>query len=147
MLYPLDETKVEQLLQYIEQYEPTLSTMVEAGPSPLVHDIIRRLAAERLVQLLTEAITDVLGLIIDGLMLRDPGSYQDMVEIVTQEGAFPPDYGKQLEKLVGFRNRLVRDYVSVTVDELAETLKLAGQLVPAFAGYIRAFLEEELFRA
>lgn len=145
MLYPLDETKVEQLLQFIEANQSILLRLAEAGQSPMERDVVQRLAAERLIQVLTEAITDVFAQIIDGLMLRDPGSYQDMVEIMTQEGAFPKEYGERLGELVAFRGRLVRDYLRITVADLAHTLRLAGQLVPSFAGYIRDFLGQELF--
>jgi len=146
VLYPLDEKKVEEVLQFIEGHVPTLLQMAEAGAAPMEQDVVHRLAVERLIQLLTEAMTDVCALIIDGLMLRDPGSYQDLVEIVTQEGAFPAEYGERLKELVAFRTRLMREYLSVTVPELSDTLRLAGELLPSFTGYVRKFLADELFK-
>ena len=145
MLYPIDKTKVDELLQYIDELQPTVMKMAEVDSALLEQDSVHRLAAERLILLLTEAFTDVFALIIDGLMLRDPGSYQDMVEIMTLEGALPKEYGEKLEELVAFRGRLVRDYVHVSAAELIATLRLLGQIFPPFTGYIRAFLDHELF--
>lgn len=145
MLYPLDEAKVEGLLKFIEAQQPVLQRIVEAGALPLEEDVVHRLAAERLLHVLTEAVTDVFAQIIDGLMLRDAGSYQDMVDIMMLEGALPEEYGERIGKLVAFRSRLVRDYQHVTVADLTEMVQLAGRLIPLFAGYIREFLRRELF--
>lgn len=145
MLYPLDEAKVEQLLRFVEDQGPILQRLAEAGAAPLEEDVILRLAAERLLHVLTEAVTDVFAQLIDGLMLRDAGSYQDMVDIMVLEGALPQEYGERLAELVAFRGRLVRDYRNVTVADVTRMVQLAGELIPLFSGHIRDFLRRELF--
>ena len=144
MVFHIDVKKIEQLLQYIEAQLPILDHLSDANESSLAGEPVLRLAAERVVHLLAEAITDVCALVIDGLMLRDPGSYRDMVDILAQEGAFPSEYGERLGELVAFRGHLVRHYLDVTDQEREQALHLAGQIAPSFPSYIRAFLEEEL---
>lgn len=144
MLYHVDVEKIERYLQYIEAQLPILNLLSDSKEANLNEPVIR-LAAERLLHLLAEAITDVSSLVIDGFMLRDPGSYRDMVEILAQEGAFSAAYGERLGELVAFRSRLVRNYLDVTVQELEQALRLAVQIAPSFPSYIRSFLAEELF--
>src|SRR5699024_8810123 len=44
------------------------------------------LALERASHMLIEAVVDVGNMIIDGIVLRDPGSYQDVMDIMETEG-------------------------------------------------------------
>lgn len=48
-----------------------------------------KLALERLVQLLIESIIDVGNMMIDGFIMRDPGSYEDIIDILEDEKVIP----------------------------------------------------------
>lgn len=144
-MYHVQVDRVDKVLTYMEKHLPHLQSLAQAQPEQLAQEAWRQLAAERLLHTLTEAITDVSALLIDGFMMRDPGSYQDMVEILGHEEVFPEEYSQKLARLIAFRRRLVSEYTEVSAEEMYPLLQLASQTLPDFPGYIRQYLEEELF--
>src|SRR5690606_36925663 len=50
---------------------------------------IERLAQERALHIAIEVVTDVGSYLIDGFLMRDASSYEDIVEITAGEGVYP----------------------------------------------------------
>ena len=59
----------------------------------------REKALERIVHLLVECILDTGNDMIDGFIMRDPGSYDDIMDILVDEKVVPEGEGSQLKSL------------------------------------------------
>jgi uncharacterized protein YutE (UPF0331/DUF86 family) len=102
-----------------------------------------RLAAERIVHVAAEGVTDVGSHLLDRIIMRDASSYEDIVDILHQEGMFADDLHAFLRELALMRKPLVQQYDRVDGDKLA---RLAGELagkLPAFIEAVRRFVAKE----
>jgi len=83
--------------------------------------------------------------LIDGFIMRDPGSYSDVVEILRDEQVITDEQAVILIRVTEFRKHLVNEYTSVPA---AEMYALAIDATPALRQFdprVRAFLKKELF--
>lgn len=81
------------------------------------------LALERVCEMLIEASVDVGNMIIDAFVLRDPGNYLDVMDIMKTEGVVSEDDFKKFEDTFKFRNDLVRNYENVNHEEMRKVFK------------------------
>ena len=72
-MYFVDKNVLNQRLDYIENLTESIDTD-------------NLLALERTCHMLIEAAVDVGNMIIDAFILRDPGNYADVIDILNQEG-------------------------------------------------------------
>lgn len=86
-------------------------------------DTDNTLALERVCEMLIEASVDVGNMIIDAFVLRDPGNYLDVMDIMKTEGVISEDDFKKFEETFKFRNDLVRNYESVNHEEMRKVFK------------------------
>lgn len=100
-MYFVDQQKIENTLQYLEE-KLQLFQSVQEWKSP-----IELLALERIVHTAVESILDVGNAMIDGFIMRDPGSYEDIVDILMDEKVVSNDMGDSLKKIILFRKNLV----------------------------------------
>lgn len=92
-------------------------------------------AFERIAQMFIESAVDIGNMIIDGFILRDPGNYKDVIDILALEKVISEDTQNQINKTVDVRKRFVHYY-----DELD-----TAELVPLFdesVGYYQTYIEE-----
>lgn len=106
--------------------------------------LLARLAQERVLHLAIELVTDVGSLLIDGFLLRDASSYEDIIEILRVEDVFPEEVVTPLMELVRLRKQLVQDYMTVEGSGLHSLIEQLPVLLPAFESCIRAFMAKEL---
>lgn len=86
-------------------------------------DTDNTLALERVCEMLIEASVDVGNMIIDAFVLRDPGNYLDVMDIMKTEGVISEDDFKKFEDTFKFRNDLVRNYENVNHEEMRKVFK------------------------
>jgi|SRR5699024_10063680 len=92
-------------------------------------------AFERIAQMFIESAVDIGNMIIDGFILRDPGNYKDVIDILELENVISKDTQSYINQTVEVRKQFVHYY-----DEL-DTV----QLVPLFdktVPYYQQFIEE-----
>ncbi|UBV39481.1 DUF86 domain-containing protein [Staphylococcus xylosus] len=92
-------------------------------------------AFERIAQMFIESAVDIGNMIIDGFILRDPGNYKDVIDILALEKVISEDTQNQINKTVDVRKRFVHYY-----DELDN-----AELVPLFdesVSYYQTYIEE-----
>ena len=92
-------------------------------------------AFERISQMLIESSVDIGNMIIDGFILRDPGNYKDVIDILELENVISKDPQSNINQTVDERKQFVHYY-----DELETT-----QLVPLFdrtLDYYQQFIDE-----
>ena len=105
---------------------------------------IEQAALERIAQTVVESIIDVGNAMIDGFIMRDPGSYEDIIDIMDDENVILPEQSAPLKDVVGLRKTLVRDYASISHDELMAVLIANKKELADFPNRVRAYLENEL---
>lgn len=104
----------------------------------------RKKALERIVHLLVECILDTGNDMIDGFIMRDPGSYNDIMDILVDEKVVPTEEGTHLKKLVSCRKTLVQQYQEVVHQDLLQVISEVEQALQVFPNRIRTYLEQEL---
>ncbi|MFX3625698.1 MAG: DUF86 domain-containing protein [Ectobacillus sp.] len=137
-MYFVDRNKIEQTLQCLEQATEAFLAKQE------YESIIERYALERMAHLIVDAILDVGNAMIDGFIMRDPGSYEDIIDIMMDENVVQASEGEQLKKIVRLRKMLVQDYIHVQHEEVASALKANMEAIQAYPSRIRRYLEQEL---
>ncbi|REK65380.1 MAG: DUF86 domain-containing protein [Cohnella sp.] len=105
---------------------------------------LQGLAQERILHLALEIVTDIGSSLIDGFMMRDASSYEDIVDVIAGEGVIPEARAQALRRLVTLRRPLVQDYDRWPRRELHPLSGELPELLTAFAKDIRAYLRREL---
>lgn len=136
MMYFVDRQKIEKTLQYMEQ-------IVHYVEQPF-HTPIEKLALERIAHVIIESIIDVGNAMIDGFIMRDPGSYEDIIDILVDERVLSAEDGEALKQIIHFRKKLVQQYIAVPHDELLEVLQRHKHVLLSFPHAIRTYLHDEL---
>jgi uncharacterized protein YutE (UPF0331/DUF86 family) len=105
---------------------------------------LEKLALERLAQVLIESVIDVGNQMIDGFIMRDPGSYADIMDILCDEKVLPDEEAGQLKEFIAERKALVRSYDSVSHDRLAGMMSKSLEALKRFPDRVRDYIKEEL---
>jgi uncharacterized protein YutE (UPF0331/DUF86 family) len=138
VMYFVDRNKIEETLRYMEK----LLRIYEQQSS--WEDEIAQLALERTVHLLIEAVLDVGNAMIDGFIMRDPGSYEDIIDILTDEKVITENGAKGLKAIIQYRKMLVQHYTNIDHSQLFETVNKHVSALQTYPTAIRTYLENEL---
>ncbi|NMH68462.1 DUF86 domain-containing protein [Bacillus sp. RO3] len=137
-MYFVDREKIETILLYMEHQLKTVSQREQWNGS------LERLALERIAHTIIESILDVGNSMIDGFIMRDPGSYEDIIDILLDEKVIDGKMSEELKLLVGHRKILVQEYTTVNHESLHRLLKDVFPTLEQFPNQIRSYLENEL---
>src|SRR5699024_12767863 len=77
-MYFVDREKIEQILQYIDE-------LLYEFHQHSFNSSLGKLGLERIVHMLIESTLDVGNMMIDVFIMRDPGSYEDIIDILVDE--------------------------------------------------------------
>ncbi len=138
-MYYVNREQIERRLNVI----PELVQVVEAAGSTVETSLLERFAEERALHLAIEIVTDVGSYLIDGFIMRDASSYEDIVDIMQDEKVIDDELFQALTGLVRLRKPLVQDYFDW---DRSEAHTLAGrlpQLLDDFSRRVRAYLDKE----
>lgn len=137
-MYFVDREKIEAILAYLEK-QIELFLKQEEWFTP-----IEKAALERLVQMMIESVLDAGNAMIDGFIMRDPGSYDDIIDILTDEKVIKAETGKILKALIAYRKGLVQSYTDVNHEELQQVFSKDIQAIAIFPKNVREYLVNEL---
>ncbi|OZM55964.1 hypothetical protein CIB95_14040 [Lottiidibacillus patelloidae] len=137
-MYFVDRKKIEESLLYIEEINQVIDGKKEWNAN------IEKLAIERAVHMIIEAIIDVGNAMIDGFIMRDPGSYEDIVEILRDESVVSSDASDHLKELISLRKELIYGYHGINHEKLITTLSKVKQALTDFPVDVRRYLTDEL---
>ncbi|SIT91919.1 DUF86 domain-containing protein [Edaphobacillus lindanitolerans] len=138
-MYFIDRNKVEETASHMEHL-----LQVFKGRTEWSRDPVTELALERIAHNLIESVIDIGNTMIDGFIMRDPGSYEDIIDILLDEKVIGPDMETPLKKLVGLRKMVVREFMDVDGQEAESVIREAIPALNAFPGCVRTYLTEEL---
>lgn len=134
----MDQKQIEETLDFFEKNLELYSD--HAG----WQTEIEKKALERIAHLLIECVLDVGNLMIDGFIMRDAGSYEDIIDILMDEKVVPEEEGETLKKLVAIRKKLVQNYRQIDESETAIGLADSAAVLHRFPERIRTYLRNEL---
>ncbi|MBM0066237.1 DUF86 domain-containing protein [Alkalicoccobacillus gibsonii] len=137
-MYFVDRTKIETTLTYMESLFPTFDSLKERD------SIIEDLALERVCYLMIEAIIDVGNSMIDGFIMRDPGSYADIVDILVDERVIEHTQGESLKEILQVRKEIIQTSGTINHNGLYQLLHAQSGSLKAFPENVRSYLENEL---
>jgi len=137
-MYFVDREKIEETLQYFEDKVKLLQS------NGKWKNEIEQLALERITHTIIESILDVGNAMIDGFIMRDPGSYEDILDILTDEKVITEEMSKSLLKVILYRKILVQQYINVDHKELLETFLECTPSLEEFPKRVRDYLTNEL---
>ncbi|NLP52309.1 DUF86 domain-containing protein [Bacillus sp. RO1] len=137
-MYFVDREKIEHTLLYIEE-NIALYQQHDSWNSS-----IEKKALERVAVAIIEGLLDVGNAMIDGFIMRDPGSYEDIIDILEDEKVVTGDMAQQLKRLVRLRKTLVQEYLMISHEEVETCLEDVQETVVGFCSAVRVYLENEL---
>ncbi|MEQ6356948.1 DUF86 domain-containing protein [Lysinibacillus sp. M3] len=138
-MYFVDRNKITKNLQYLDG----LLAILESENSWLENDI-KELAIERIGHNVMESMMDVGNLMIDGFIMRDPGSYEDIIDILIDEKVVSTEMEEPLKAVVGLRKMLVREFTDVDVQEVVNVLTATLPALKQFSPAVNSYLTNEL---
>nr|WP_263313902.1 DUF86 domain-containing protein [Mammaliicoccus sp. Marseille-Q6498] len=131
-MYFVDSKTLSQKLNYLEK---------------LTHDFEKEkhspYALERISHMMIESVVDVGNLIIDAFILRDPGNYKDVIDIMELEKVFQPSTAEEIRTSIDFRKELTRNYENINHEELRAAFEKATPFYKQSILDTKHFLENE----
>lgn len=138
-MYFVDRNKIGLNLTHINE----LIVTFESTDNWLADDI-HKLALQRIGHNLMEAMMDVGNVMIDGFIMRDPGSYDDIIDILLDEKVITADMEAPLKAVVGLRKMLVREFIAVDNEQVVNVLSKNIEALKQFAPLVESYLTNEL---
>ncbi|WP_082233497.1 DUF86 domain-containing protein [Halobacillus massiliensis] len=137
-MYFVDRHKIEEILNYMERL------MEEQKLHSYSSSLADKLLLERITHLVIESIIDVGNQMIDGFIMRDPGSYEDIIDILTDETVLPEEEIDQYKTFIQLRKVIVQTYLTVDRQQLENVWQKSQHAVESFPKRIRRYLDEEI---
>ncbi|RFU67215.1 DUF86 domain-containing protein [Bacillus sp. V59.32b] len=137
-MYFVDRHKIEQIVNYLEQQLDRFETNSEW------ENDLAKLALERIVQTSLDAVLDAGNAMIDGFIMRDPGSFEDIVDILLDEKVIDQKAADQFKRVLLLRKTLVQDYITISHEELLKNFTDNIDAFKAYPNLVRKYLTNEL---
>ncbi|WP_141432495.1 type VII toxin-antitoxin system HepT family RNase toxin [Bacillus sp. 03113] len=137
-MYFVDRDKINEILLFLEN-QIALFEKTEEWETP-----IKQAALQRITQTIIEAIIDVGNSMIDGFIMRDPGSYEDIVVILEDEKVIEHSMSEALKQIIQFRKVLVQSYLNIPHDHLIKEFTRQLPFLKQFSLKINHYLQDEL---
>ena len=138
-MYFVDRKKIAITLTYMNQLSNLLENKIDWE-----EDEISKLALERIGQNIIESVIDVGNSMIDGFIMRDPGGYDDIIDILTDEKVISAEMDAPLKEVIEFRKVLVRDFHSVNHEKLLHVLVSNLSYLKQFPVKVESYFVNEL---
>lgn len=137
-MYFVDRQKIGQILDYLEK-QLGLFEGQENWDGELLE-----LSVERIIHTSIDSVLDAGNAVIDGFIMRDPGSYEDIVDILLDEKVITETISVQFKKVLPLRKMLVQDFIEVNHQVLLAVFKENIEAFKQFPELVRSYLINEL---
>lgn len=145
-MYNVNTEKINEILTYMEkELLPALSQIMGNSEKEFLADPISGFASERLFHTFIEGMTDIGNFLIDGFIMRDPGSYEDIVDIMEDEQVYSSEFAQAFKEIVRMRKELVGEYTVNRSSQLYHAYQKHHPDMMEYPQLIRAYLEKELW--
>lgn len=131
-MYFVDKEKLTQKLTYLQGLTKDYDKNKD-----------NRYAYERIAQMLIESSVDIGNMIIDGFILRDPGNYKDVIDILELENVISKETQTHINDTVDVRKQFAHNYTELNVKEIMPLFDKALPYYKEFIKEVAQFLESE----
>ena len=138
-MYYVNVEQIQQRLQAIPAISETLADLAARWSGSQLEGM----AQERALHLAIETVTDVGSFLIDGFIMRDASSSEDLVDIIVEENVLPSDLVAPLTALVKLRKPLVQNYYEWPRTELHELSPVLPEVLTQFRTAVERYLAQE----
>lgn len=138
IMYFVDRKLIASRLRYMEELTEVFEQTSREEDKKAVF------AMERVCQMIIESMMDVGNQMIDGFIMRDPGSFEDIAAILVDERVISKEEGRQVELLLPWRKTLLQDYTSYDRQEMITAFNDNKEAFTHFPERVRAYLINEL---
>ncbi len=129
-------TKLDEMIKYVQELREMLPEEDE-----YLHDLIKRRACEKTVEVAIESLLDVSAMIVSSQKLGLPSDEENIIDILIENGVLGKDLGETLKDLKGFRNVLIHRYGHINDEmvyhNLSNYLDDFYKFEEAFASYLK----------
>lgn len=137
-MYFVDRKLIEQRLQYLEEIYETFSEQKVWESSE------EKYAMERMIHMVIEVMMDVGNQLIDGFIMRDPGSYDDVIDILIDERVLLKEEEKSYKSILRLRKELLQNYLEIDHSQMRIIFERELTTICYFPEKVRHYLESEL---
>ena len=131
-MYFVNKEKLDKKINYLQQL---------VNDYPKYRD--NHYAFERISQMLIESSVDIGNMIIDGFILRDPGNYKDVIDILELENVISKETQTHINDTVDVRKQFAHNYTELDVKEIMPLFDKALPYYKQFIQEVAQFLESE----
>jgi uncharacterized protein YutE (UPF0331/DUF86 family) len=124
----------------LQEYLKILKGLKRYPQSKFSVDPLIRGSAERYLHLAIECCLDMGSHVIADRGLRKPEDYRDIILILGEAKIISPKFSAELLPMIGFRNRLVHDYLRLDTGEIYRILQTHLSDFQRFARAFQRFL-------
>jgi uncharacterized protein YutE (UPF0331/DUF86 family) len=140
LVYYIDRQQIEDRIRFIPYIVEASERLIRTWDAS---DPLHVLAQERALHLAIEVITDVGSLLIDGYLMRDASSYEDIISVLVAEKVFSTELEIPLIELVKLRKPLVQDYMHLDRLLLHTFIKIIPSLLTNWEASVLLFMKQE----
>lgn len=146
-MYNVNTAKLNEIFAYygrIYQNGHRLLQLLQKDTQDVPDHELYSLAAAQCLHLYFEIFTDIANLLIDGFIMRDPGGYEDMVDILEDEEVVSRSTGELLRSLIRYYRLSVKEYLANDEEKTETAFLLIHPHFNQFVDEVKAYLAKEL---
>ncbi|MEW4369007.1 DUF86 domain-containing protein [Paenibacillus kandeliae] len=139
-MYYVNREQIERRIAALDDVCTALEQTAATWDGSLTSGMVQ----ERALHLAIECVTDIGSYLIDGFIMRDASSYDDIIEIVGGEQVMDAQTATRLLELVKLRRPLVQEYYDWQRHELHPLTTVLPETLRSFATQVHDYLDREL---
>ena len=134
-MYFVDVGEIEKRLTYMDQL------IAQFKNEPKEQTTTYRLASERYVDVVVEVILDVGHQVIDGFLMRDAGSYEDIITILLEEDVISERNAVVYKDFIRLRKKVRKTYTSIERAEIEQMIHDNQDAITSYTNDIRNYIK------
>ncbi|HIS29221.1 MAG TPA: DUF86 domain-containing protein [Candidatus Avamphibacillus intestinigallinarum] len=134
-MYFVDVGEIEKRLTYMDQL------IAQFKNEPKEQTTTYRLASERYVDVVVEVILDVGHQVIDGFLMRDAGSYEDIITILLEEDVISERNAVVYKDFIRLRKKVRKSYTSIERAEIEQMIHDNQDAITSYTNDIRNYIK------
>jgi uncharacterized protein YutE (UPF0331/DUF86 family) len=129
-------------LAKIEEQLVLLRGVQKVNKEKFIEDPREHVYASHLLQVAIQCAIDIGSHIVSGLNLGRVEEYKDIAELLHKEGVIPKILAEKLRKMIGLRNLLIHEYLTINLGRLYQIIQENIGDLEEFAKYIEEFIRK-----
>lgn len=138
----MDKERIYIKIDEMDQYLREIDEIMPSSSTEYIHDLVKRRALERLLQITIEAVMDISAILVKEMKLGLPYHEEDFLDKMSGT-VLNPDLVMKLRKMKGFRNVLVQGYSQIDNQRVYEIFTQDLGDITLFKQAVIEFLESQ----